>query len=117
MAKPSGVVNGQDIHQIRNDITFGLEFTGIKWNAACRLRPYTDSVIYIVVSEAGGIDLIHRKVFGQLVNDNGNHLQVCQFFSAYIGCDIAHLKKQAFMTHHRNNTNESRSGGIAPAIS
>ena len=90
------------LHQIRNDIAFGLELAGIEGDAARRLRPDSDSVIHVIIAETARLDLLHGKVFGELVDDGGYHFQMCQFLRADVSIEIAHLKSSVKWAHHRN---------------
>lgn len=83
---------GHILHQIRNDIAFGLELAGIEGNAARCLRPDADSVIHVIIAEAALLDLLHGKVLCELVHNGGYHLQVCQFLSTDVCIEIAYPK-------------------------
>ena len=69
------------LHQIRNDIAFGLELAGIEGNAARRLRPDDNSVINVIIAEVALLNLLHGKVLCELVHNGGCHLQMCQLLS------------------------------------
>lgn len=90
------------LHQIRNDIAFGLELAGIEGNAARRLRPDADSVIHVIIAEAALLDLLHGKVLCELVHNGGYHLKMCQFLSTDVGIEIAHLDNSVKWAHHHN---------------
>ena len=79
----------QALEKVGDGIAFGLEFAGVKGDAARRLRPYAHRMIHIVRSEAGFFNFFHGKIGGQLVYDGGNHFQVGQFFGAHI-CQDGH---------------------------
>lgn len=72
----------QVFKQVRNGIPFALEFAGVKGDTACRLRSYTDGVVNVVGAEAGGLNLLHGEVAGQLPDNGGHNLHVPQFFGA-----------------------------------
>ena len=50
----------QVLEQIGNGVSFGLEFTGIKGNAARCLGPDSGGMVNIVRTEAGFLDLLRR---------------------------------------------------------
>ena len=79
------------LKQIRNGVALGLEFTGVEGNAAGCLRPDTGSVVDIVGSEAGGLDLLRSQVSGQLMDDGGHDLQMGQFLRTCIGIEMLPL--------------------------
>lgn len=81
----------QVLEQIRDGIALGLEFTGVEGNAAGCLRPDTGSVVDIVGSEAGGLDLLRSQVSGQLMDDGGHDLQMGQFLRTCIGIEMLPL--------------------------
>lgn len=62
--------------QIRDDITFGLEFTGVKRNTACGLWPERCGVVDIVGAKAGAFDFLHGQILGELIDDGADHLEV-----------------------------------------
>lgn len=65
--------------QIRDRIALRLEFAGVKRNAARCLRPDGNGVIDIIRTKPGILNLLHRQVSGELVNDRSNHFKVRQF--------------------------------------
>lgn len=74
----------QILKKIRNRIPFGLEFAGIKGDAACRLGPDSQCMVYIVLVKAAFFNLFHAQVAGELEHDGADDLQMSQFLGAYI---------------------------------
>lgn len=69
--------------QIGDRISLHLEFTSVEGDSGRSLRPYTDSMIYIVRTKTGLLDLFHGQIAGKLVYDRSNHFHVCQFVGTY----------------------------------
>lgn len=67
--------------KVCNGVTLTLELTGIKWDAACCLRPDANCVVNIIRTETGIFNFFHRKVSGKLMDDGGYHFQVRQLVS------------------------------------
>ena len=99
---------GKIFKQIRDRISFALEFTGIEWNSSGSLRPHTNRMINIVRSETTLFDFLHGQSSGKLMNDRGNHFQMRQFFRTDIiqdsnRCSVRHCKTLGEVTHGRTD--------------
>ena len=100
----SRTIRSKVFKQICDRITFTLEFTCIERNSTGCLWPYTYCVINIIWPKTTFFNFFHREIFCQLMNDRGNHFQVCQFLSANIiqhchGHAIWHSKTLRKITH------------------
>lgn len=63
--------------KVCDHIALGLEFAGIKGNAACGLRPDSGGMVNIIGSEALFYQLLGCEVPGQLMDNGGDHFQMC----------------------------------------
>ena len=86
--------------KVGDGIALHLEFAGVKGNSSRSLGPYANGVVNIILVKAALFDLLHGEIAGQLENNGSNHFQMCQFFRADVGIEIAHLKNTVKWTHH-----------------
>ena len=66
--------------KVGDGVTGGLEGSSRERHTACRLRPDAGGVIHKIGCKAGILDLLDGEVFGKLMDDGANHLQVRQLF-------------------------------------
>lgn len=67
------------LDKIGDDVSLALELAGVERNAGCRSRPQCSGMIDVIPIEAGGFDVVYRKIFCKLVNDSADDLHVCEF--------------------------------------
>lgn len=73
---PRLLLRSHILRQVGDGIALALEFTGILRDTACRLRPYRQSVVDIVGTKVGSLDLLRGQIAGELVNDGGDHFEM-----------------------------------------
>ena len=73
------LLGGHIFHKICDGVSFGLEFAGIKRNAAGCLGPESGSVVHIVFFKSGCHNFFRSDALGQLINDGADHLKMSQF--------------------------------------
>ncbi len=71
-------------HQIRNRVTCHLKLCGSKRKSGSRLRPYTDSMVNIIICKTTPFDFFHGQISCQLMHDSCHYLQMSQLLSADI---------------------------------
>jgi len=70
--------------QVCQRIAGGLDHCRSPRNTARRLRVYARGVVNKVYVKPALFDFFHAQVAGELVQNRAHHLEVCEFFGAYL---------------------------------
>ena len=77
-------IRRQILCQIPDNVPSHLHGGGRPGEAGGELRKHTGGMVHKIGVKARGLDLLLRKVPGQLMNQGSHHFQVPQFFRSYI---------------------------------